>query len=283
MNKRSGENLDEAVVNGFGREWSTFDQTAVSSDELRAIFDQYFALFPWSTLAADATGFDLGCGSGRWAQFCAPRVGQLHCIDPSEAALAVARKNLVGAGNCVFHHAGVDDLPFEHGSMDFAYALGVLHHIPDTCAGIQACVEKLKPGAPCLLYLYYAFDNRPLWFKAVWRLSDGLRRVISRAPHPLKYAASLIIALGVYLPLSLAARGFERLGFGVEMLPLSAYASKSFYTMRTDALDRFGTRREHRFTKEAIERMMGDAGLENISFADEAPFWCAIGYKVLEP
>ena len=283
MSKRTGINLDDALVDGFGREWSTFDQTVVSSDELRAIFDQYFALFPWAQLPADATGFDLGCGSGRWAQFCAPRVGQLHCVDPSEAALAVAKKNLAGAGNCIFHHAGVDDLPFAHASMDFAYALGVLHHVPDTPAGIKACVETLKPGAPFLFYLYYAFDNRPLWFKAVWRLSDCFRRVISRAPHPMKYTASQTIALCVYLPLSLAARGFERLGFRVDMMPLSAYRNKSFYTMRTDALDRFGTRMEHRFTKEAIESMMREAGLERIRFADEAPFWCGIGYKVLKP
>ena len=35
----------------------------------------------------------MGCGSGRWAQFVAPRVKQLICIDPSEA-INVAKKNL---------------------------------------------------------------------------------------------------------------------------------------------------------------------------------------------
>lgn len=28
-------------------------------------------------------GFDLGCGSGRWAFFVAPKVAKLHCIDRS--------------------------------------------------------------------------------------------------------------------------------------------------------------------------------------------------------
>ena len=49
--------------------------------------------------------------------------------------------------------------------------------------------------------------------------------------------------------------------------------------MRTDSLDRFGTRLEHRFTKKQIEMMMNNAGLEKIIFSDIAPFWCAIGYK----
>ena len=53
----------------------------------------------------------------------------------------------------------------------------------------------------------------------------------------------------------------------------------SFYTMRTDALDRFGTRLEHRFTRDEIERMMTDAGLTDITFSDRPPFWVACGRR----
>ena len=49
--------------------------------------------------------------------------------------------------------------------------------------------------------------------------------------------------------------------------------------MRTDALDRFGTRLEQRFTKKEIENMMLEAGLEKVEFSSSKPFWCAIGYK----
>ena len=47
--------------------------------------------------------------------------------------------------------------------------------------------------------------------------------------------------------------------------------------MKTDALDRFGTRLEQRFTKSQIEHMMLDAGLERIEISE--PYWCAILYK----
>ena len=89
-------NADKRVIEAFGQEWSRFDQSAVASSELEAIFREYFAVFPWAHLPARAIGFDLGCGSGRWARFVAPRVGQLHCIDASHAALEVARRNLAG-------------------------------------------------------------------------------------------------------------------------------------------------------------------------------------------
>lgn len=279
MPNQIGENLDPDVVADFGREWSTFDQTNVDAAELERIFDRYFALFPWNTLRPNAEGFDLGCGSGRWARFCAPRVGCLHCIDPSREALEVAKQNLAAQSNCVFHEAGVNVIPLDERSMDFGYALGVLHHVPDTLAGIKTCVAKLKPGAPFLLYLYYAFDNRPPWFKLTWQASDAMRRVISVLPQPLKYAASQVIAITVYLPFATAARILEKQGRPVDLIPLSAYRDKSLYTMRTDALDRFGTRLEKRFTKAQIERMMAEAGLERIAFGDGEPFWCALGYK----
>jgi len=75
------------------------------------------------------------------------------------------------------------------------------------------------------------------------------------------------------------ARMLEHFGFDVSAFPLSAYRDKNFYTLRTDALDRFGTRLEKRFTRRQILEMMMEAGLEGIEFRDESPYWCAIGYK----
>ena len=49
--------------------------------------------------------------------------------------------------------------------------------------------------------------------------------------------------------------------------------------MRTDALDRFGTSLERRFTKKKIEQMMKEAGLKDIKFSENAPFWVAVGFK----
>ena len=271
-------NIDNEVVAGFGDEWTRFDQSALSPSELDAMFENYFSIFPWDTLPPNSVGFDLGCGSGRWARRVAPRVGTLHLIDPSEA-IDVARNNLAEYSNCEFYRAGVEAIPLEDKSCDFGYSLGVLHHVPDTQAGLRACVEKLKVGAPFLLYLYYRFDNRPLWFRLIWKISDVFRRIISRLPHGLRFAFSQVIAATVYFPLARGAKLLEQMGFNVEKLPLSQYRDNSFYTMRTDALDRFGTRLEQRFTKSEIEQMMTECGLGEIVFSDRS-FWTAVGIKI---
>lgn len=272
-------NQDEATVAGFGDEWKRFDQGALAAAESEALFSRYFKRFPWSVLPPEAIGFDLGCGSGRWARLVAPRVSRVHCIDASGAALEVARRNLSALPNCELHLASVDAIPLPDASMDFGYSLGVLHHVPDTAAGLRSCTDKLKPGAPFLLYLYYAFDNRPEWYRALWRFSDILRRATSRSPHAVRYVVSQVLAAAVYWPLARLALLGELLGFDVHHLPLAYYRRSSYYTMRTDALDRFGTRLEQRFTRAQIQRMMELAGLERISFSDDMPYWVALGYR----
>ena len=272
-------NIDPATVAGFGREWAAFDQTALDEREHAQLFEGYFSIFPFETLPAGAEGFDLGCGSGRWAALMAPRVGTLHCIDPSAEALAVARRRLAGVPSARFHLAGVDSIPLPDSSQDFGYSLGVLHHIPDTEAAMRDCVKKLKVGAPFLVYLYYDFDNKPAWFRGIWKGTDAVRKVVSRMPFRLRKGVTDVIAATVYWPLIRLAGAADRLGANVSNFPLSAYRGNSFYTMRTDALDRFGTRLEQRFTRAQIETMMLRSGLEGIIFREEEAYWVACGRR----
>lgn len=272
----TASNIDEKTVEGFGREWAAFDQSALGEAEHLALFNAYFSTFDF---ADGGEGFDLGCGSGRWAKLVAPKVGKLHCIDPAPAALEVAKRNLAGIGNVDFHQAASDSIPLPDESQDFGYALGVLHHIPDTEQAMRDCVVKLRPGGQFLVYLYYRFDNRPVWFRTLWRSSDLARRIISRLPFRLRKGLTSLLAALIYWPAARTARLLERGGRRVDHLPLSGYRHSSFYSMRTDALDRFGTRLEHRFTRTEIQAMMKRCGLDNIRFREGEPFWVACGRK----
>jgi SAM-dependent methyltransferase len=272
-------NADRATVRGFGDEWGHFDQKDLPPDERRRQFEQYFASFPWNDLPPAAVGFDMGCGSGRWAYEMAPRVGTLHCIDASDLALEVARLNLQSMSNCVFHHASFGSIPLADGSMDFGYSLGVIHHVPDSAAALAECVRKLRPGGVFLIYVYYSLENRPMWFRTIWRVTDIVRRAISRLPFRLRLGVCTAIAACVYWPLARLAGAVERSGRSPAQIPLSAYRDKSFYWMRTDALDRFGTRLEKRYSRRDFDELMRAAGLVDVTISDDEPFWCAWGRR----
>jgi SAM-dependent methyltransferase len=266
--------LDAATVEGFGKEWSRFTQEPLSADERELLFEKYFSLIDWTDRPKRA--LDMGCGSGRWAVLVAPLVDTLVAADASSEALEVAKRN-VYAHNVSFLECSPETLPFPDGHFDFIFSLGVLHHLPDTQAAIRSLASKIAPGGRLLLYLYYAFDNRPAWFRIIWKLSDLLRRCISRLPFFLRYALSQVIALLVYLPLARTAKYLPVR----DSWPLKFYAHRSFYVMRTDALDRFGTRLENRFTKLQILSMLEKADLRDIRFSRSDPFWVCVASKPL--
>ena len=271
-------NKDEKVIEEFGDEWKKFDHGNVDRVKLEETFRQYFSIFPWEVLPNNPVGFDMGCGTGRWAQYVAPKVKTLNCIEPSDA-IDVAKKNLREHQNVNFYQETTDACSLGPNSQDFGYCLGVLHHIPNTQEALNDCTRLLKPGAPILLYLYYNFENKPPYFKVIWKVSDFIRRVVSIAPKPVKHLLSGAIALSVYSPLSRLAYVLEKMGISVENFPLSDYRAKPFYQCKNDALDRFGTRLEQRFSKSEITEMLIKADCTDVKFSPTTPYWCCVAFK----
>ena len=281
MSKNRGDlsdNLDINTVKSFGDEWSRYDQAELKYEEAEKYFNDYFAVFPWEMINTNSVGFDMGCGTGRWARLFADKVKLLNCIEPSKA-INVAKKNLADKKNLCFIKGNVNNSGLKLNSQDFGYCLGVLHHIPDTQGAINSCVKLLRPGAPFLVYIYYFFEDKPGWYKKIWICSNIFRKLISKMPRRLKQLSTDLIALTIYFPMARFSKILEKLSIPLNKIPLSYYRNSSFYTMRTDSLDRFGTPLEQRFRKSKIQDMMNKAGLKDINFSNSAPYWCCVGYK----
>jgi 2-polyprenyl-3-methyl-5-hydroxy-6-metoxy-1,4-benzoquinol methylase len=272
------ENKNNKVIQEFGDEWTIFNYSKIDKKKLKQNFNEYFSIVSSNFFSKKSIGFDMGCGSGRWAQFVAPKVKQLNCVDPSNA-IFIAQKNLKRFKNITYFKETTEMCSIKKKSQDFGYSLGVLHHIPNTQQALIDCSKLLKKKAPLLVYIYYNFENKPLWFKLTWILSDYLRKLISSLPKSLKMFFCNLIAFIIYYPLSRASFYFEKIGFNFENIPLSEYRHKSFYQCRNDALDRFGTRLEQRFSKSQILKMLKKAGFENTKFSSKPPYWCFITFK----
>lgn len=273
------KDLRKKVINDFGEEWKTFDQSNIDTKELEKLFNNYFHIFPKNKLNENAIGFDLGCGSGRWAKFIAPRVKILNCIDPSTLAIQVARKNLMDFNNVKFFNSKISENILEENSQDFGYCLGVLHHTDEVLEGLKFSNKILKKNAPYLIYLYYNFDNRNLIYKSIWKISNLLRLFISNTPFKIKKLLTDIIALTIYYPLARFSLMLNFLGLNTDNIPLSFYKNESLYTMRTDSLDRFGTKLEKRFSKKEISKLLYSSGFKEVKFSEIMPFWVAICKK----
>lgn len=272
-------NDEQKVIEGFGDEWSRWNYIDFDREELLKIWKAYFRIVPPEVLNRNAVCFDMGSGTGRWASYVAPLVKSLVCLEPSKKAFEISKINCQEFENTSILQESVleNSLPDDH--FDFGYSLGVLHHISDTQKGIEACAQKLKPGGFFLVYLYYNMDNRPYWFKLIWQATDIIRRGISKLPSPARHLICDIIAFIIYLPVSRLS-GLASRYLGSENAPLVEYSDKSLYVLRTDALDRFGTSLERRFSLTEIKQILTKAGLEPVAHSAESPYWVVLSRKI---
>lgn len=273
------ENFDEKTVSSFGEEWKAFH--GFSAAELQKIGDQYFDIITPQMLNDKMKVVDIGCGSGRFIKYLKGRYAHITGIDPSQAIFAA--NELIGKDeNVELIQASTDNIPFEDGYFDFGFSLGVLHHIPDTKKALNDCVKKIKPGGHFLLYLYYNLDNKPYYLRIIFYLSNFIRMVVSKMPSKMKKMVCNVLAVVLYMPFVGLCRLLKKIGVPKRIrqnIPLQSYEDQSFYVIRNDTLDRFGTPLEQRFSRKQIQNMMMEAGLTEIIFSENSPYWHAVGKK----
>ena len=274
----SDENIDWETVKSFGEEWSKFD--SFSEEEIQKIGKDYFDIVDQAYLSQSRTvALDVGCGTGRWTKFLAPKVNFVEAIDPSDSVFTAAHF-LKDHENVRVTQASIENLPFPPESFDFVFSLGVLHHIPNTRQALAHCVSQLKPGGLLLIYLYYDLENRGISFRLLLKVVTLIRKFVSLLPAQIKKIVCDVIALTVYVPLAAIAWSLKSLRFkGWNSVPLSYYHDKTLNVMRNDALDRFGTPLEQRFSRKDIEEMLVQAGMIKVLFSDHEPFWHVISTK----
>lgn len=278
---KNDNNIDWKTVKSFGDEWLKFNN--FTDTEIEKIGNDYFDIVNESMLNKDTYVLDVGCGTGRWSKYMTNKSKFIEAIDPSDAVFAAA-KLLKNHKNVRVTQASVDTIPFPDDTFDFVTSLGVLHHIPDTERAIKQCAKKLKKGGWLHIYLYYKLENKPLYYRFLFWISALARYLISLLPKTIKHFICDIIAVFIYLPLARTARIISRINSSKTLLtnwPLAYYRDKSLQIMRNDSLDRFGTPLEQRFTKKEIAEMLSNAGLIDITFSTNEPFWHVVARKKL--
>jgi SAM-dependent methyltransferase len=219
-----------ATAENFGWQWQHF----VQSDELYA--DQFLG---WIApvrpeFFQGKVVLEGGCGKGRHtelgAKWGAAEVIGVDLSDAVETAFAATRK----FENTHIVQADIYQLPFAR-VFDYAFSVGVLHHLPDPQAGFASLAAKVRADGNLSAWVYGAENNEwitrfidPLREKFSSRIDRRLLLHLSKAPTALLYLATKLI----YGPLNRSNRGSE-------------LAKHLFYNDYLNAISRFGWREQH--------------------------------------
>ncbi len=109
------------------------------------------------------------------------RPGQVTYLDRSAAAMAVAKGRAAARGlDLAWHEGSLLDLPGSGlGPFDYIDCCGVLHHLPDPAAGLQALLSVLAPGGGLGLMVY-----APHGRTGVYMVQEALRLLAPEAEPP---------------------------------------------------------------------------------------------------
>jgi SAM-dependent methyltransferase len=218
-----------ATAANFGWQWTHFTQT----DERYA--QQFLG---WigpvrPEFFKDKVVLEGGCGKARHTRLAAEwGARDVIGVDLSaavESAFAATR-NLE---NAHVVQADIYHLPFPR-IFDYAFSVGVLHHLPDPGGGFKSLASKVKPGGHLSAWVYGAENNE--W---ITRWINPLRESLTSRMNPraLLQFSKLPAAL-LYLTTKLIYRPLNQVGNG-------AIAKHLFYNDYLKAISAFGWREQH--------------------------------------
>ena len=224
------ESDKRATASGFGWQWQHFTQEDPRYAEqflgwIHPVTPEFFQ----GKLVLEG-----GCGKGRHTQLAA-RWGarEVVGVDLSDA-VDTAYQATRELENVHIVQADIFQLPFAR-TFDFAFSVGVLHHLPDPRAGFRSLASKVKPGGHIAAWIYGAENNEwitrwvnPVREKLTSRMNRKVLLQISKVPAAAMYLATKL----VYGPLNSAQRG-------------AGLARHLFYNDYLAAIAPFGWREQH--------------------------------------
>lgn len=141
----------------FRRNASKWDEIRTLHVDDTEVERQLLALFPEGEVR---DLLDIGTGTGRIVQVCAPRVGRAIGVDLSREMLMVARSNLERAKlrNCMVRRGNMYQLPLSGDSFDVVTVHQVLHYAEQPAEVIREAARVLRPGGRLVVVDFLAHD-----------------------------------------------------------------------------------------------------------------------------
>jgi len=243
----------------FGYQWTRFG-------ELRDEFEQQLLWFISPPITREfffgKLGIDAGCGFGRHMYWAAKWGAEIVGIDLS-AAVDRAFANTAHLPNAHVVQGDIYHLPVARGAFDFAYSLGVLHHLPDTALGVANVARCVRPGGSVITWLYAGGQGK--WLARF----EPVRRAVSRLPLSVIYWLSLALACVGYPVVIVPFRWLARAGVArglLQRLPshFKYYADYPFRVYHADWVDRLSAPVRFYFTPAEARQLLERQGLEAV-------------------
>ncbi|MGE3191387.1 MAG: methyltransferase domain-containing protein, partial [Vicinamibacterales bacterium] len=260
VRKEAATASQDAVVartaDSFGYQWTFFSEMAI---DFKANFLDYIQPLD-EHFFKGKLGLDLGCGFGRHVYNAALFGAEMLAVDISDAIESTSQ-NTGHLPNVHPVQADIYHLPFRPATFDFAYSIGVLHHLPDPETGFQGMVRLVKPGGAAFIWVY---SKSRRWVNRVLeRVRQTTTRMSKEGQQFVALSAAVVDWGAFILPYRVLAAipGLGRLFERVMFPRLRLYSRYPFQVVWADWFDRLAAPVRFYYNEKDLKGWMARAGL----------------------
>jgi uncharacterized protein YbaR (Trm112 family) len=246
--------LEKDTAAAFGYEWTKYNELA---DRYRKQFLDWLKPADEEFFRGKAV-LEGGCGKGRHSAL----AGEFGAKDVVSLDLGVAVDaafvNTRHLSNVHIVQADLN-LPPVRPIFDYAFSVGVLHHLPEPERGFRALVSRVRPGGHISAWVYGREGNG--WI--VHTVTPLREHVTSRLPHGLLDAVSGVLTVPLFAATRLLYGPLKGKG-----LPYGAYLSYiapfPFREQRSIVFDHLVTPIAFYIRRDEFARWFDHAGLQDV-------------------
>lgn len=239
----------QKTADSFAYEWKNIYQ---ENDYEKNNFYHFLSPFVTEADLKNKVTVDIGCGSGRFTKWAAKAGTTVSFATDLGDSVEVAYKMTKDFENVAIVQADIYAMPFDK-SIDIAYSIGVLHHLPAPKQGFLSLIKVLKTKGKMLIWVYSRRNNN----RALY-LYEPMRVVCRLIPKPILFKLCYFPAATVH-SWNIFCKAFK-----LKNMPFGYYENFAFNMKLNDSFDVLATPKSNYYYSEEIEKWFSDGKLRNV-------------------
>ena len=270
-------------ADSFGPQWKTFARSQIDTPELQESKIRFDTEIGWGKEIEGKSIIELGSGAGRFIDVVSRYDASVAIgVDVTDAVDA-SQETMGHRDNVLFVQGDIFNLPIKHGSVDFAYSIGVIHHTPNPQEGFNNMADLVKKDGKVGISLYdISLYKRPnlnslkvSFIELMWSLNlfrcELFRQITTRIPRKM-----FLAYCKYFIPILHYINKVPVIRYIRYLFPSTCYRHLPVICSQVDTHDTYATKIVHQYRSKDIFQWFLQLGLTKIIVHNSRPGWVSI-------
>ena len=177
LDQNAMDQKEKQTINDFGEQWVNYRNNPGHYGSSKLLLNIFGPLLKQKDVE-NSIVVEVGSGTGRIVNMLLDvGVAHVYAVEPSEA-FGVLKDNTKSRQKQITYMRIPGEALSSNLELDFAFSIGVIHHIPDPLPTLNAMYNALRPGGKILVWVYGREGN-----ETYLKIIEPIRAVTKKIPH----------------------------------------------------------------------------------------------------